>query len=147
MAMGELVRKGAQVALRYVLRDEGGDELERAESESYLHGTGALPPGLEAALEGRAVGDKFTVQLAPEDAYGVRKDSAGAQPVPRATFPADATLSPGLQFEAETADGAAVALYISRVEEQVVYVDTNHPYAGRTLNYEIEVLSVSHKQT
>jgi len=137
------VQKGATVALSYVLRDENGEELERADSESYIHGSGAIPGGLERALEGREVGAKFSLTLSPEDAYGARGQSAGPQPVPRATFPTEAALSPGIKFEAETPEGAPVTLYITRVEETVVYVDTNHPYAGRTLSYDIEVVGVT----
>jgi FKBP-type peptidyl-prolyl cis-trans isomerase SlyD len=142
--MSKTVSAGKVVSLRYVLRGEQGEVLERSDpkGESYVHGDGTIPPGLERALEGRALGHSVKVRLTPEEGYGRRKPSPGPQPIPRATFPAEAELKPGQQFSAETPDGRAVTLYIARVDKTAVFVDTNHPFAGRTLEYEVEIVSI-----
>ena len=135
---------GRVVHLSFVLRGENGEELERsdAKGEAYLHGAGHIPPGLERALEGRAAGDKVKVRLTPEDGYGPRKKSAGPQAVPRGSFPEGADLKPGLRFTAQGPDGSPLTLFIVGVERGSVFVDTNHPYAGRTLEYEVKVVSI-----
>jgi FKBP-type peptidyl-prolyl cis-trans isomerase SlyD len=142
--MTKVVGANKVVRLRYVLWGERNEELERSEpkGEAYLHGAGHIPVGLERALEGRSVGEKLRVQLSPEDGYGRRKKSPGPQPIPRATFPPDAELKPGLRFTAESPDGHPVTLYIVRVERDAVFVDTNHPHAGRSLAYDVEIVSI-----
>ena len=138
------ITAGKVVHLRYNMKTPQGQVLDQTGDtpEGYVHGHGAIVPGLERALEGRRVGDRFQVTLAPADGFGLQKKSAGAQPVPRATFPPEADLKPGIKFSAETPDGSPVTLYICRVAEDVVYVDTNHPFAGQTLEYDVEVVSI-----
>jgi len=144
MAGPNTVGEGTVVKLRFVLRGENGEELERsdAKGEAYLHGDGHIPTGLERALHGRATGDKVKVRLSAEDGYGRRKKSVGPQAVPRSSFPADADLKPGLRFTAQGPDGSPLTLFIVRVDSKSVFVDTNHPYAGRTLEYDVEVVSI-----
>jgi FKBP-type peptidyl-prolyl cis-trans isomerase SlyD len=138
------VENGKVVGIRYTLEDENGKELEATgdETEIYLHGGGSVLPGLERALTGKKVGDKLEVVLPPEDAYGNRRRGPGAQAVPRASFPDDVELLPGMAFDAESPGGAAVTLYITRLERDKVFVDTQHPLAGHTLRYHVEVVEV-----
>ncbi|MBM4358640.1 MAG: FKBP-type peptidyl-prolyl cis-trans isomerase [Deltaproteobacteria bacterium] len=140
----DVIKAGKRVELRYTLRDTNGRYLDDsgAGTESYVHGSGAVVRGLERALEGRRAGDRIEVTLTPDDAYGPRRRGPGPQPIPRGTFPADAELKVGMKFEAETPDGQPVDLYIARVDGREVHVDTNHPYAGMTLRYAIEVVAV-----
>ncbi len=132
------------VRLRYTLKAADGRVLARSadEGDLYRHGGGANVPGLERALEGKHAGDKLSITVSPADGYGPRGKSPGPQPVPRATFPEDAALVAGVSFEAETPDGKPVTLFVTRVEESAVYVDSNHPFAGMTLHYDVEVMSV-----
>jgi FKBP-type peptidyl-prolyl cis-trans isomerase SlyD len=144
MSPPEVVSRGMVVRVRYVLRGEGDEVLERSpdEGEEYLHGAGQVPPGLERALEGKARGDRMTVTLRPQEGYGSRRGNVAPQPIPRATFPAGAELKAGMSFSAETPDGQPATLYIVRVDRSQVFVDANHPYAGRTLEYDIEILAI-----
>jgi FKBP-type peptidyl-prolyl cis-trans isomerase SlyD len=138
------ITKGKIVEVRYKMKSSEGEILdETAEPETYVHGSGSMLPALERALDGKSAGDKLSVTLEPADAFGQLQKSAGPQAVPRATFPPDADLKPGMKFSAETPDGSPVALFITRVADDAVYVDTNHPFAGRSLEFDIEVLAVS----
>lgn len=142
--MNDRIGKGKVVALRYTMRCDGR-VVDRSgpDPEVYLHGTGMVVRGLERALEGRRAGDRFSVELLPHDAFGPKKRGGpGPQPVPRATFPETAELKPGVAFSAETPDGAPVQLYITRVDGDAVFIDRHHPYAGMTVLYEVEVVSV-----
>lgn len=143
--MTKQIGKGKAVRLRYVMRGPEGGVLDEttADGEGYIHGAANIVPGLERALDGRREGDRFEVTLAPADAFGSRKRGGpGPQPVPRATFPHGATLSVGMSFSAETPGGAPVKLYIARIERETIFVDQQHPYAGKTVTYEVEVVEV-----
>ncbi len=65
------------VSIHYTLTNDGGEVLDSSIGDEplvYLHGTGNIIPGLEDALLGKAVGDKFNVRIAPKDAYGEKND-------------------------------------------------------------------------
>jgi FKBP-type peptidyl-prolyl cis-trans isomerase SlyD len=144
MSNTDTIAAGKVVALRYTLRDEAGvwiDGSEDGEPLDYLHGAENLVPGLEAALLGHKVGDKLSVTVQPEDAYGP-KQGPGPQPVPREAFPVDAEVEEGMPFTVENEDGEEIDLWVVRVEGDQVYVDANHPLAGVTLCFDVEVLSI-----
>lgn len=110
---------------------------------AYLHGHGNVVPGVEEALEGKQAGDEITVTLPPEKAYGYRSSSAALR-VPfkhmrRVKNPKK--LVPGALVSIDTNKGVKNALVV-KVGKFHVDLDTNHPYAGRTLCYELEVVGV-----
>lgn len=138
------IEDGRVVALTFVLSDaDGGEELDRAtESEPllYLHGHGNVIPGLELALAGRGVGDRFEVELAPDDAFGPRLADA-ERVIPRDAFPDDVELEAGMELAMED-DGDVIPFWIKEVREERVLIDLNHPFAGRTVRFAGEVLSI-----
>jgi FKBP-type peptidyl-prolyl cis-trans isomerase SlyD len=144
MTMSDQIAMNKVVEVRYSMKDDRGEVLDQTGEtpETYVHGRGTLVPGLRRALEGRKVGDRFEVTLEPRQAFGSKRKGSGAQPVPRATFPPDTELQRGMSFEAETPNREPVRLYIVRIVDDVVYVDTNHPFAGRTIIYNVEVVSI-----
>lgn len=132
-------------SLSYTLKNDDDDILDRADENQpflYMHGTGGIIPGLEKALEEKAVGDNFNVSILPEDAYGVRDDKL-TEEVPRTMFEGipDENLVPGAQFHAQTAHGTQV-ITIAGVEGDTVSIDANHPLAGETLHFEVAVLDI-----
>jgi len=132
------------VELRMKLTDNAGEVLDEADADDpivYLHGHENLVPGLEAALEGHAIGDKLQVIVPPEDGYG-EHDGTEPEPVPRADLPDDIEIEEGMELEAEMEDGSVEIVYVTRVEKDEVYVDANHPLAGETLHFEVEVLAI-----
>lgn len=114
---------------------------------TYLHGYGQLVAGLEAALSGRQPGEQFSISVDPEAAYGAY-DSELDLALPWEVFPADMRdqMGPGMSFHAEHPDprhdGEVVTFTISRVEKERVLASGNHPLAGESLNFEVEVLNV-----
>lgn len=131
------------VTLHYVLRDQDDQVLDdsraRQQPLEYLHGHGNLMPGLERALEGRAEGAELSVTLMPAEAYGLR-DETLVREVGRSAFPA-ADLSPGMRFQTPGDDGPEIVTVVE-VRDATVVIDTNHPLAGQTLRYRLEVLAV-----
>jgi FKBP-type peptidyl-prolyl cis-trans isomerase SlyD len=131
------------VAIHYVLKDDDGDVLdssEEGEPLSYLQGAGNIVPGLERELAGKNVGDKVSAVVEPEDGYGERT-GPDPQPIPRDQFPDDADLSEGMQFFAQGPNGEQLALWVVDLDDKTVVVDHNHPLAGMTLHFDVEVVS------
>ena len=134
---------GTVVSIHYTLRDDDGDVIDSSvdsEPLDYLHGAGNIVPGLEAAREGKAVGAKFKVTVPPADGYGER--GPDPKPVPRSAFPDDMELEPGTQLFVRGPDGEPFPVWIAGVSDEDVMLDQNHPLAGATLHFEVEVLSV-----
>lgn len=134
---------GKVVTIHYKLTSTEGDVIDKSGDEplAYLHGEGNIVPGLEKQIEGRAAGDKFRATVKPEDGYGPRIPG-GPRAVPRSAFPDDVEVQPGMQFATQTPDGQVLPLWVVKVEGDEVYIDPNHPLAGETLHFDIEVVGV-----
>ncbi len=142
--MTETVADKKVVLFHYVLTDDDGETIDSSRDGqplAYLHGSGQIVPGLEAAMVGKQAGDSFQAEIAPEDGYG-ELQGPGPQPVERGAFPADAELVEGMMFHAEMPDGSAVALWITEIKGDEVFVDQNHPLAGATLHFDVEIMEV-----
>ena len=127
----------------YTLRDESGEELETSRSgepSAYLHGTNNVIPGLEKAMEGHTAGDVFSATLAPEDAYG-ETDPERQQRVPAKHLVFKGKLKPGMVVQLNTSDGR-VPVTVVKAGRHSADIDTNHPLAGQTLTFDIEVIDV-----
>lgn len=134
------VAAGKIISIHYTLRDDDGDVIDRSGDAplDYLHGAGNIVEGLERALEGKAIGDAVKVSVAPEDGYGER-DDAGVKIVPRGAFPAEIELEEGMELGMEDGDGHAMPIWITRIAGDSVTIDLNHPLAGATLHFEVEI--------
>ncbi len=141
---GTTIGDGNVVLFHYTLKNAEGEVLDTSDGADplfYLHGGGNIVPGLEEELTGKSVGDKMSVVVPPEKGYGVR-GGPGPQPVERSAFPPEVELEAGMQFHAEAPDGSPLTLWISAVEGDQVLVDANHPLAGVTLHFDIEVTGI-----
>ncbi|MBO5136986.1 MAG: peptidylprolyl isomerase [Spirochaetaceae bacterium] len=127
------------VAIHYTLKNaqneiidssNGGDPLE------YLHGSGMLIPGLERELEGKSVGDKFSVIVEPAEGYGERSEDLVFK-VNRSQFEEGVAIEPGMQFEA-----AGRIVTVIDVAEENITIDANHYLAGEKLFFDVEIVSV-----
>jgi FKBP-type peptidyl-prolyl cis-trans isomerase SlyD len=138
------VREGTVVALALEARDDDGGVVEHAPASDpliYLHGHGNIVPGLEEALEGRTQGDRVQVAVPPEGAYGPRSGRSLIT-VDRAELPADVELEEGMELEAEHDDGSFDVVWVREIKGDKVVIDTDHPLAGVTLRFDVEVLSI-----
>ena len=127
------------VAFNYVLTDETGAELERSEEPMvYLHGKGGIIRGLEEALAGHDVGDNVSVTLPPERAYGMVRENA-VQRVPiKHLLTKSKKYKAGQIVGVNTQDGQKNAVII-KVGRFNVDLDMNHPFAGKTLTFDVNV--------
>jgi FKBP-type peptidyl-prolyl cis-trans isomerase SlyD len=130
------------VAFNYVLTDETGEELERStEPMVYLHGAGNIIRGLEEALIGHDAGETVSVTLPPERAYGLVKENA-VQRVPIKHLLTKAKkYKPGQIVAVNTQEGQKNAVVV-KVGRFNLDLDMNHPFAGKTLTFEVSIDSI-----
>lgn len=127
----------------YAVRDGNGDLIDTSLEFgplSYVHGRGRLVPGLEAALEGKSPGDKFLVKVPPSNGYGERDESL-VQVLPRHELKGMCQLKVGMRLEAEYGRGKR-HFTVAGIESDWVMLDENHPFSGKTVSFNITVLSV-----
>lgn len=139
------ISKNTVPSLAYTLKNTEGQLLDQADKDNafvYLHGHSGIIVGLEKALEGKTTGDSLTLEIPPEEAYGERLESS-IQKVPRDMFGnVDAAeLYEGAQFQAETNQGMQIVT-IQKIGDESITIDGNHPMAGLTLHFDIEVLDI-----
>jgi FKBP-type peptidyl-prolyl cis-trans isomerase SlyD len=137
------IAQNSVAAFHYTLTDDQGtviDSSEGREPLTYLHGSGQIVPGLEKQMEGRAAGDRFNAHVAPEEGYGVHHAEL-MQEVPRESFQGVDDIQPGMQFQGRGPQGE-INVTVTRVDADKVSIDGNHPLAGKTLHFAIEVTDV-----
>lgn len=137
------IEKGQVVSIHYTLKDKEGiviDNSKEGQPLAYIHGYGHLIAGLETELEGKKVGNKFDVEIASKDAYGEINESL-IQAVPKSGFEGDGELQEGIQVEVQTDNGSRVAL-VTKIENDKVTLDLNHPLAGIDLFFNVDVVEV-----
>ncbi|WP_290790286.1 peptidylprolyl isomerase [Halomonas sp.] len=137
------IAQNSVVAFHYTLTNDTGEVLDSSEGReplTYLHGAGNIIPGLEKELEGRQAGDSLNAVVAPGEGYGEQQEQL-VQEVPRDAFQGVEGIEPGMQFQAQT-QGGPLMVTVTKVEGDTVTVDGNHPLAGQTLNFAVEIASV-----
>lgn len=131
------------VVIHYTLKNASGEVLDSSSGGdplAYIHGNGNIIPGLEEALEGKVVGDKLQVSIEPEKGYGTHSQEL-VQQVPKRAFQGVGQVQPGMRFTAQTEHGPRQVV-VTRVVGDMVTVDGNHPLAGQTLNFDVEIADV-----
>lgn len=137
------IAQNTVAAFHYTLTDDQGQVIDSSEGReplTYIHGGGNIVPGLEKQMEGRSAGDKFTADVAPEEGYGVHHSEL-MQEVPREAFQGVEDIQPGMQFQGRGPQGE-INVTVTKVENDKVFIDGNHPLAGKTLHFAIEVTDV-----
>ncbi|MBD2785070.1 peptidylprolyl isomerase [Xenorhabdus sp. DI] len=137
------VAKDLVVSLAYQVRTEEGvlvDESSVSAPLDYLHGHGSLISGLEKALDGREVGERFDVSVEAADAYGQYDDNL-VQRAPKDVFVGVDDIQVGMRFLADT-DQGPVPVEITAIEGDEVVVDANHMLAGQNLKFNVEIVAI-----
>jgi FKBP-type peptidyl-prolyl cis-trans isomerase SlyD len=139
------IEKNNVVHMHYTLKDDEGRTIDTSDGKeplAFIQGIGNVIPGLENALEGKKTGDKLSVTVSPDDANGERNDEM-VQQVSKSGFNAadGEELTVGMQVQIETNNGKSIAM-VSKIEGEEVTLDLNHPLAGVTLNFDVEITEV-----
>ncbi len=129
------------VSMHFTLTNGQGEELESTKGEEafeYLHGEMEILPALEKSLEGKKIGDKEVITIKSDDAYGARNDELLEIVDIKEFNDFPGEIKAGAEIEMETEEGI-FPVYISKVEENTVTVDMNHPLAGMDLIFDVEI--------
>ncbi|MBK7129978.1 MAG: peptidylprolyl isomerase [Crocinitomicaceae bacterium] len=137
------IAKHSVVTMHYTLKNQEGQILDSSEGRQplvYLHGVGGLIPGLESELNEKTQGDKVKAIIAPADAYGeVRNELYYV--VSKSGFQGDEDLFEGMQVQLDTEQGPAIGI-VEKIAGEEVTLNLNHPLAGVTLYFDVEVMGV-----
>lgn len=132
------------ITITYTLKDEDGNIIEVTNREnpfSFISDNNQILPKLEENINGMLIGSRRTVTLTPEEAYGTYNDSA-IRTIDRSEFPEDTELEEGMSFITDMPDGQQMPFVIKKIDGEVITLDFNHPLAGRTLTFDLELLNL-----
>ena len=138
------IRENMDVGLQYTLTvdDKVVDSTNGGEAFHYVHGRNQVIAGLEKQLAGLSVGDRKELTINPEEGYGVI-DPAAFVEIPRTQLPQDAAPEVGMMLRGQNAAGQSFQARISEVKPVTVVLDLNHPLAGKTLHFAVEVMTIN----
>ena len=135
--------QGKVVSIHYIVSEEPGGEIESSHGRdpiAFLVGHGNIIPGLDKAIAGHGAGDKLDVVVSPEEGYGLRREDF-VQRVAKKYFRDAEHLRPGMATLLSTKDGPR-SVTVLKIGSSVIDVDLNHPLAGKTLRFAVEVVDV-----
>ena len=138
-----IIAKDKAVTLDYTLSDGTGETIETSKGKeplTYIHGSGSLIKGFEAAMEGRSIRDSFSFTVKPEDGYGERRQELLFQAT-REQLKGIPDLAVGMPLKVQTPDRELVVT-VAGFENDSELLDGNHPLAGKELTFAVEVLDV-----
>lgn len=139
------VSKGNKVKVHYTGRLTDGSEFDSSRESEPLEvtiGSGGLIVGFENGLLEMAVGESKTVTIEPDEGYGTKQDDLVIE-VPLEDFPADIKPEVGLELTVQSEEGPQMNALVVAMDDETVTVDANHPLAGETLVFDLEIVEIS----
>ncbi len=138
-----IVERNKVVTMQYSLTSTTGVVIREAAGApvSYLHGSGELFPKLERELEAHRIGDIVSTRLLPDDAFGKRNPEL-LQEVPLDAFPPGECIEVGGQVVGTAEDGTEIAFLVTNIKDGIAHLDGNHPLAGHSLVFEVEIQDI-----
>lgn len=138
-------KDGDKVKVHYHGKLRNGETFDSSEGRQPLEftvGTGQVIKGFDDGVKGMQVGDKKTVEIAADDAYGP-KDEGNLVEFPKTQFPPEMTPEVGMQLMLNNGEGQQFPVIVTEVKEDSVVLDANHPLAGQDLIFDIEMMEIS----
>jgi len=139
------VKQGDTVKIHYTAKMAGGNVFDTSRKRDPLEfkvGEGKVIKGIEEAVLGMNEGEKKTVTVPQEKAYGSHKSDMVIQ-IPRSRLPNDLEPSVGQLLEVHHPDGNSSVVTVTEVSDDSVTLDANHPLAGKELTFDIEIMEVT----
>ena len=139
------VKDGDVVKVHYTGKLTNGEQFDSSmgrEPLEFTVGAGQMIKGFDAAMPGMNLGEKKTINIAPEDAYGARSEEAIIE-FPKTNVPADMKLEPGMPLTLSNQAGQPVPVIVVEVKEEIVVLDANHFLAGQELVFVIELVEIA----
>ena len=139
------VKDGDTVKVHYTGKLENGEVFDTSKEEEpfeFKVGNKAVIPGFEKGVVGMKVGDTKTIEIPPEEAYGTKQDQLVVE-VNRNEFPDDITPTIGQRLQIRQQDGNPIIVTVTALTEESITLDANHPLAGYTLFFDVEVIEIT----
>ena len=140
--MTQAIKTGDTVRVDYTGKFENGEVFDTSEKGApfeFTVGEGRLIQGFEAAVVGMHEGEKKTVNISPDEGYGIRNDDLMFE-IPQKNIPDDMELTVGKVIQLTNQSGQKIPGVISNIDDAVVTIDANHPLAGKKLVFDIAVV-------
>ena len=138
------VKEGDVVRVHYTGKLVNGEQFDSSTGREPLEftvGAGQMIKGFDDAMPGMGLGEKKTINIAPEEAYGPRSEEAIIE-FPKDKVPADMKLEPGMPLTLTNQDGQPVHVLVLDIKEEVIVLDANHFLAGQELIFDIELVEI-----
>jgi FKBP-type peptidyl-prolyl cis-trans isomerase SlyD len=137
------IERNKVITMQYSLTNAEGVVLRDAASKpvSYLHGAGTIPARLEQELAAHKIGDIVQARLLPDDAFG-KRDVELICEVPLSEIPAAEQIEVGGHVVGMNAEGKEITFAVTAINNEIASLDGNHPLAGQTLIFEVEIQAI-----
>ncbi len=138
-------KKGDHVKVHYTGKLTSGEQFDSSSNReplAFTVGAGQMIKGFDEAIPGMAVGDKKTINIAPENAYGQQNKDAIIE-FPKSNIPDDMKLEKGMKLQLQNQEGQPIPVVVTEVKDEVVILDANHELAGKELVFDIELVEIS----
>ena len=138
------VKNGDVVKVHYTGKLTDGEQFDSSKGREpleFIVGAGQMIKGFDKAMPGMSVGEKKTISIAPEDAYGEKNEEAIIE-FPRENVPVDMPLEVGMKLELRSENGEPIPVTIDDIREDIVVLDANHSLAGKELVFDIELVEI-----
>lgn len=142
--MDRTAKDGDTVKVHYAGKYESGEEFDSSigsEPLKFTIGGGEVIPGFEEAAVGMGIGEKKSITIAPENGYGEYNENLVID-MPAQYFPEDISPTEGLQLKIVDENEEEVLVVVTEVNDEYIRLDANHPLAGKTLVFDIEMLEI-----
>ena len=140
----EQVKDGDVVRVHYTGKLTNGEQFDSSEGREPLEftvGAGQMIKGFDDAMPGMTVGEKKTINIAADDAYG-QKDENAIIEFPKENIPKDMKLDVGMQLQLRNEQGQPFPVTVAEIKDDVVVLDANHMLAGKELVFDIELMEI-----
>ncbi len=140
----EQAKNGDVVKVHYTGKLTNGEQFDSSAGREPLEftvGAGQMIKGFDDAMPGMSVGEKKTINILPDDAYG-QKDEKAIIEFPKENIPKDMKLEPGMQLQLRNENGQPFPVTVTEIKDDIVVLDTNHSLAGKELVFDIELVEI-----
>ena len=141
----KVVKKGDTVKVNYTGTLEDGTIFDSSDNHGapleFVVGEGQIIKGFDDAVVGMKIGEEKEIKIPPEEAYGPHHAEL-VKEMPRDCFPPDQDIQEGMMFMVSLQDGRQIPVKISAVSTESITVDANHPLAGKTLSFKINLIEI-----
>lgn len=138
-------KKGDKVKVHYTGKLPSGEQFDSSNGRdplAFTVGEGQMIKGFDEAIPGMEVGDKKTINLKPEEAYGPVNKEAIVE-FPKKNIPGNIKVEKGMKLQLQSAEGQPIPVTVTEIKEETVVLDANHELAGKELIFDIELMGIS----